>query len=47
MDLFSIPARVQIGRAKTVPINEYVKVYDEILKNVISQIEKLGGGNVQ
>jgi len=47
MDLFNIPARAQIGRAKTVPIDEYVKVYDEILKNVISQIEELGGGNVQ
>ena len=43
-ELFSIPAREQIGRAKSVPIDQYPAVYEEILKNMTEQIENIAGG---
>jgi len=45
--VFGIPARAQIGRAKMIPIGEYEAAYDQLLKDMVSQLEALGGGDVQ
>jgi V/A-type H+-transporting ATPase subunit A len=39
MQLFDIPTREQIGRAKSVPAEEYEKVYAEIRTSMIREIE--------
>ena len=44
--LFSIPSREQIGRAKSVPVEEYPKVYEEIaaeMEQEIAAIAEEGG----
>ena len=38
-DLFDIPARERIGRAKSVPAEEYVKVYADIASSMASEID--------
>jgi len=43
-DLFAIPAREQIGRAKTVPADRYAQVYGEIAQNMRYQIEEISAG---
>ena len=44
-ELFRIPVREQIGRAKSVPAGEYVKVYAQISENMKNQItETIAGG---
>ena len=46
--LFDIPAREQIGRAKSVPAEEYVQVYEQIEKDMAAQIDAVaaqGGEN--
>ena len=48
MKLFDIPAREKIGRAKSVPAEDYVKVYEEIEADMERQIEEVaaqGGEN--
>ena len=48
MDLFSIPAREKIGRAKSVPVEEYPQAYARIEAEMEQQIEELaaqGGEN--
>ena len=48
MKLFDIPAREKIGRAKSVPAEDYVKVYEEIEADMERQIEEIaaqGGEN--
>ena len=42
--LFSIPAREQIGRAKTVPAEEYKTVYAQIAENMKYQIDEIAAG---
>ena len=42
--LFSIPQREAIGRAKSVPADEYAKVYDGILRNMEEEIRDIAGG---
>ena len=42
--LFSIPQREEIGRAKSVPEDEYAAVYARILQDVVANIEKTAGG---
>ena len=42
--LFSIPQREAIGRAKSVPADEYEKVYDGILRNMEEEIRDIAGG---
>ena len=37
-ELFQIPAREQIGRAKSVPVEEYAAVYDQIQSDMEQQI---------
>lgn len=37
-ELFQIPAREQIGRAKSVPAEEYAAVYDQIQSDMEQQI---------
>ena len=39
--LFSIPAREKIGRAKSVPDDEYVAAYQQIEDDMTAQIEKI------
>ena len=39
-DLFAIPAREQVGRAKSVPEDEYVQVYTDIRAAMEEQIEE-------
>ncbi|NCB62263.1 MAG: V-type ATP synthase subunit A [Clostridia bacterium] len=39
--LFAIPAREQIGRAKSTPVDEYSAVYDEIRRNMATEIEEV------
>ena len=39
MDLFAIPARESIGRAKSVPAGEYQAVYETIRQEMAAQIE--------
>ena len=39
--LFNILARERIGRAKSVPENNYQKIYAEILQNMILEIEDI------
>ena len=46
--LFDIPAREQIGRAKSVPVEDYVKVYEQIeteMERQIAEIAAQGGDN--
>ena len=46
--LFDIPAREQIGRAKSVPAEEYVQVYAQIERDMAAEIEAVaaqGGEN--
>ena len=43
-ELFSIPAREQIGRAKTVPADEYQAVYAQIAENMKYQIQETAAG---
>ncbi len=48
MKLFDIPVREKIGRAKSVPAEEYVKVYEEIgteMETQIAGIAAQGGDN--
>ena len=48
MDLFSIPAREKIGRAKSVPVEEYPQAYTRIEAEMEQQIEEIaaqGGEN--
>ncbi|MCI9121352.1 MAG: V-type ATP synthase subunit A [Oscillibacter sp.] len=48
MKLFDIPVRERIGRAKSVPAEEYVKVYEEIgteMERQIADIAAQGGDN--
>ena len=48
MKLFDIPVREKIGRAKSVPAEEYVKVYEEIgteMEGQIAEIAAQGGDN--
>ena len=48
MDLFSIPAREKIGRAKSVPVEEYSQAYARIEAEMEQQIEQIaaqGGEN--
>ena len=48
MKLFDIPVREKIGRAKSVPADEYVKVYEEIgteMEAQIAEIAAQGGDN--
>ena len=48
MDLFSIPAREKIGRAKSVPVEEYPQAYARIEAEMEQQIEQIaaqGGEN--
>jgi len=42
--LFSIPQREEIGRAKSVPEDEYAAVYARILQDVVANIDKTAGG---
>ena len=39
--LFDIPARERIGRAKSVPVEEYPQVYDQIQTEMEQQIEEI------
>ncbi|MBR3640574.1 MAG: V-type ATP synthase subunit A, partial [Oscillibacter sp.] len=41
VDLFSIPAREEIGRAKSVPADEYSTVYNQIQANMEVQIHEI------
>jgi len=41
MDLFEIPARDRLGRAKGVDVNEYLATYDSIYVDMTKQIEEL------
>ena len=41
MALFQIPAREKIGRAKSVPDDEYVAAYQQIEDDMTAQIEKI------
>ena len=48
MKLFDIPAREKIGRAKSVPAEEYVKVYEQIegeMEQEIADVAAQGGEN--
>ena len=48
MKLFEIPAREKIGRAKSVPAEEYVAVYEQIegeMETEIASIAAQGGEN--
>ena len=48
MDLFSIPAREKIGRAKSVSVEEYSQAYARIEAEMEQQIEQIaaqGGEN--
>ena len=38
-EIFGIPARERIGRAKTVPTEEYPAVYDSIEQDIAAQID--------
>ena len=40
-ELFDIPARVDIGRAKSVPADEYVETYAKIERDIELQIEAI------
>ncbi len=40
-ELFEISAREQIGRAKSVPEEEYQKVYEEIERQMEAEIEAI------
>ena len=40
-DLFGIPARVDIGRAKSVPADQYVETYAKIDRDMEAQIEAI------
>jgi len=40
-DLFTIPAREQIGRAKSVPVEEYPRVYGQITADMEQQIQDI------
>ena len=46
-ELFAIPAREQIGRAKSVPADEYTKVYAQIRENMKDQIADTISGGAQ
>ena len=39
--LFSIPARERIGRAKSVPVEEYPAVYEAIASEMADEIEAI------
>ena len=46
--LFAIPARVDIGRAKSVPSGEYEQVYARIAADMTAQIKEIiAGGEEQ
>ena len=46
--LFAIPARVDIGRAKSVPSDEYEQVYARIAADMTAQIKEIiAGGEEQ
>ena len=48
MKLFDIPVREKIGRAKSVPADEYVKAYEEFqteMEREIAEIAAQGGDN--
>ena len=46
--LFAIPARVDIGRAKSVPSDEYEQVYAKIAADMTAQIKEIiAGGEEQ
>ena len=40
-DLFAIPARVDIGRAKSVPVDRYEQVYARIASDMTQQIDEI------
>ncbi len=40
-EVFDIPARERIGRAKSVPTDEYAKVYGSIDESIVSQIDAI------
>ena len=46
--MFSIPAREKIGRAKSVPVEEYQQVYEQISaemeQEILARVNKLGIG---
>ena len=42
--LFAIPARVDIGRAKSVPSDEYEQVYAKIAADMTAQIKEISAG---
>ena len=42
--LFAIPARVEIGRAKSVPNDEYETVYAQIGADMTAQIKEIVAG---
>ena len=42
--LFTIPVREQIGRAKSVPAEEYKEVYAKISESMKYQIEEIAAG---
>ena len=47
-ELFQIPAREQIGRAKSVPSDEYEQVYAKIAADMTAQIKEIiAGGEEQ
>ena len=39
MKLFEIPAREKIGRAKSVPVDEYVQAYSDIRAEMAKEIQ--------
>ena len=47
--LFAIPAREKIGRAKSVEVDEYPKVYEEISREMEAEIQAIAeqGGEDQ
>jgi len=42
--LFAIPSREQIGRAKTVPENEFKETYKRIAEDMKTQISEITAG---
>ncbi len=46
-ELFRIPVREQIGRAKSVPADEYASAYAQIRENMKNQITKTKAGGAQ
>ena len=46
-ELFRIPVREQIGRAKSVPADEYVEAYNKMRENMKNQITETTAGGAQ